>query len=156
MLCLHSGLEGDVSRSLRSHTHPCCKEREGKEERKEDPDPPPPVQLIVRLRAFGVTITALRRQDRWGRPDDDQLTRDAEAALADRGCWPGDTARLAAGADVVVLTCHQDASSRGLVDGEFLGHCKRGVRIVNVARGGAALPSCRPAALPTSSRRWAG
>lgn len=40
------------------------------------------------------------------------------------------------------MTCHQDDSNRGMVNAEFLAHCKQGVRIVNVARGkewGAAL-----------------
>eukprot|EP00887_Chlorella_sp_A99_P000709 scaffold5.g709.t1 len=92
-------------------------------------------ELIVRLQAFGVTISALRRQAHWGQAAD-ALTAAAEAALAAKGCWPADTARLAADADLVVLTCHQDASSRGMVNAEFLGHCKQGVRIVNVARGG--------------------
>lgn len=55
--------------------------------------------------------------------------------MAERGVWPADTARLAAGADIIALTCHQDAHNRGMVGREFLSHCKQGVRIVNVARG---------------------
>lgn len=35
------------------------------------------------------------------------------------------------------VTCHQDDSNRGMVNAEFLAHCKQGVRIVNVARGEA-------------------
>jgi len=35
------------------------------------------------------------------------------------------------------VTCHQDESNRGMVNAEFLAHCKQGVRIVNVARGEA-------------------
>jgi lactate dehydrogenase-like 2-hydroxyacid dehydrogenase len=33
------------------------------------------------------------------------------------------------------VTCQQDESNRGMVNAELLGHCKPGVRIVNVARG---------------------
>ena len=59
----------------------------------------------------------------------------AEACVADRGVWPADAARLAADADIVVVTCHQDSENRGMVGQAFLSHCKEGVRIVNVARG---------------------
>lgn len=38
------------------------------------------------------------------------------------------------------VTCHQDEQNRGMVGAEFLAHCKRGVRIINVARGEAACP----------------
>lgn len=101
-------------------------------------------ELIARLRAFGVTITALRRRPRWGAGAGDPAAAAAEAALSDRGCWPADTARLAAGADLVVVTCHQDERSRGMVNAEFLRACKPGVRIVNVARGEhAGLPTRR-------------
>ncbi|KAL4418773.1 hypothetical protein ABPG77_010378 [Micractinium sp. CCAP 211/92] len=113
-------------------------------------------ELAVRLKPFGVRITALRRKP-WGRQarhaeqqdagqalcrpfpgcqPDPGLEAAAEAALADRGCWGQDSARLAAEADIIAVTCHQDEQNRGMVGAEFLAHCKRGVRIINVARGG--------------------
>ncbi|PRW58809.1 kinase [Chlorella sorokiniana] len=67
---------------------------------------------------------------------DPELDAAAEAALADKGCWPADCARLAGEADIIALTCHQDESNRSMVNAEFLAHCKQGVCIVNVARGG--------------------
>jgi phosphoglycerate dehydrogenase-like enzyme len=58
------------------------------------------------------------------------------AALLDgRGRFPEDVASLAASADFVVLTCPQNAETRGMVDERFLASCKPGVRIINVARG---------------------
>ena len=83
-----------------------------------------------RLQPFGVRITAMRRST-WRSPaaapeaaDEDglaaqpqpqqqdqqsrheqQLQALAEAALADRGCWPGDCARLAGGADIIASEC---------------------------------------------------
>ncbi|PSC74029.1 glyoxylate reductase hydroxypyruvate reductase isoform X2 [Micractinium conductrix] len=120
-------------------------------------------ELIVRLKPFGVHILVLRRKP-WGHPQggqaagqqqqqqplpqqhgqhaaeraqhDSQLEAAAEAALADRGVWGQDSARLAARADLIALTCHQDEHNRGMVDADFLAHCKPGVRIVNIARGG--------------------
>jgi lactate dehydrogenase-like 2-hydroxyacid dehydrogenase len=78
----------------------------------------------------------MRRSASWGQLSD-PLTSEAEALLAGRGTWPADLARLAGEADLVAVTCHQDEQSRGLVGGRFLRHCRRGVRIVNVARGEA-------------------
>ena len=52
------------------------------------------------------------------------------------GAGVDDLHRLLPGADIVVLTCTQNDATRGIVGREFLRRCKRGVRIVNVARGG--------------------
>jgi len=99
-------------------------------------------ELIKRLIPFGVSIYAIRRKkDRWGNgngidTDDDGLARAAEAALEDRGTWPEDTQRLASKADIVVLACHLDSSSRGIFGENFISWCKPGVRVINVARGG--------------------
>lgn len=49
---------------------------------------------------------------------------------------PANLHRLLPATDIVVLTCTQNNATRGIVNGEFLRRCKRGVRIVNVARGG--------------------
>lgn len=152
-------------------------------------------ELAVRLKPFGVRITALRRKP-WGsahsthsmqeaaekqveQQDETQQQQDgmqqqqqnglqqqqqtgqqqqqqqhngkqwqpqqqrglaleaaAEAALSDRGCWGADSARLAGEADIIAMTCHQDEHNRGMINAAFLSHCKPGVRIVNVARGG--------------------
>lgn len=80
-----------------------------------------PAHHPCRLRPFGVRITALRRkpwashteqaeqqnggqQPCWPSPgcqQQSELEAAADAALADRGCWGPDTARLAAEADIV-------------------------------------------------------
>lgn len=64
------------------------------------------------------------------------LTRYAESLLADKGTWPQDSSRLASTADIIILTCIQDSTNRGMINTEFIENCKTGVKIVNVARGG--------------------
>ncbi len=59
------------------------------------------------------------------------MVRDAEY-----GGGHADLLRLLPHADIVVLACTQSAETKGLVGKAFLAACKRGVRIVNVARGG--------------------
>ena len=93
-------------------------------------------ELAVRLVSFGVKLSALRRRQRWGAHGDDPLSTAAEAALQDRGTWPEDLPRLVSAADIIVLTCHLDNSTKGMVNTAFLEHCSPGVHIVNVARGG--------------------
>ena len=44
-------------------------------------------------------------------------------------------ASLTPQADVVIVACSQDATTRGFVNQAFLSACKPGVIIVNVARG---------------------
>ena len=44
-------------------------------------------------------------------------------------------ASLTPEADIIVLACSQDATTRGFVNSAFLLACKAGVTIVNVARG---------------------
>lgn len=93
------------------------------------------VELASRLQCFGVTLAALRRSE-WGEKAASAGAAAAEALLSDKGVWPRDTARLAGAADIVIVTCSQDASNRGMVGAGFLSSCKPGVRVVNVARGG--------------------
>ncbi|KAL4519686.1 hypothetical protein Ndes2526B_g01739 [Nannochloris sp. 'desiccata'] len=120
--------------------------------------------LITRLSVFGVAgITALRRSNTWSNSrntlrvngqqehstnfskefeeqENDskamELTRHAESLLVDKGTWPQDSSRLASTADIIILTCMQDSTNRGMINTEFIENCKTGVRIVNVARGG--------------------
>ena len=92
-------------------------------------------ELIIRLVPFGVTLSALRRSSTWG-THSNELSEKAESLLIDKGTWPEDTARLASMADIIVVTCKQDASNAGMINKDFLKSCKNGVRIVNVARGG--------------------
>jgi len=118
-------------------------------------------ELIPRLSAFGAVVTALRRSNTWSSSnkittrslvngqqklrsdisngDDDKamaLTQHAESLLADKGTWPQDSSRLASTADIIILTCVQDSTTRGMINTEFLEKCRTGVRIINVARGG--------------------
>ena len=70
------------------------------------------------------------RRSAWG------LARDASAEqmLDEKGSWP-QMASLTAQADVVIVACSQDATTRGFLNQAFLSACKPGVIIVNVARG---------------------
>ena len=92
-----------------------------------------------RLRPFGVRLMAVRRSA-WGQAPDQA----AEALLDGKGAW-GDLPRFAAEADVIIVACSQDASSRGFVNAAFLAACRPGVVIVNVARGACPLPLCQRA-----------
>ncbi|CAK0780981.1 hypothetical protein CVIRNUC_005244 [Coccomyxa viridis] len=87
-------------------------------------------ELVPRLKAFGVHITAVRRSA-WGKAEDAA----AEAALDAKGLW-GQMSSLTGQADIIILATSQDATNRGFVNKAFLSACKPGVIIVNVARGG--------------------
>lgn len=81
-------------------------------------------ELAVRLKPFGVSLAAVRRQEWPSEPLPDreiatsaQLTgspEHAETYLDHRG-GPEDTLRLAAEADVVVLVCNLTQETRGMV-----------------------------------------
>jgi phosphoglycerate dehydrogenase-like enzyme len=91
-------------------------------------------ELVPRLAPFGAIILGLRGNSAaWG---SDPQTASIEALLSDRGGWPTDALRLAATADVVILACELNSSTRGMLGKDFLSHCKDGVIVVNVARGG--------------------
>lgn len=78
--------------------------------------------VAQRARAFGAGITALRRSS------------DA-AGLADRVVTQAQLAEVLPEADVVVLACASNASTRALVDADFLAAMKPGSVLVNIARG---------------------
>lgn len=44
-------------------------------------------------------------------------------------------ASLTPEADIIIVACSQDDTTRGFVNAAFLSACKAGVSIVNVARG---------------------
>ncbi|KAL6780964.1 hypothetical protein ACKKBG_A09205 [Auxenochlorella protothecoides x Auxenochlorella symbiontica] len=87
-------------------------------------------ELVTRLQPFGCRVLCLRRSA-WPEP-----RTGAAADLEDVGTFPDDIPRLAAQADVVILTCALNPSSVGLVGASFLAACKPGVHIINIARGG--------------------
>lgn len=70
------------------------------------------------------------RRSAWGRKADTA----AQQLLHERAAW-ADMHRVAAQADIIVVACSQDATSRGFVNHALLAACKPGVIIVNVARG---------------------
>ena len=82
-----------------------------------------------RLKPFGVRLAAVRRSA-W----DQAGEAGAEALLDAKGSW-SNMGSLTAEADIVIVACSQDATSRGFVNQAFLSACKPGVIIVNVARG---------------------
>lgn len=79
-------------------------------------------QIARRAKAFGVDITAVRR----GHDDE---------GLADRVCDIETMDGALAEADVVVLACASNDSTRQLVDAGFLGRMKVDAVLVNIARG---------------------
>ena len=92
---------------------------------------PAPCSLVTaplcRLKPFGAELRAVRRSP-W------QAEHPAEALLDQRGTW-SDLESLAADADILVLTCAQNELTREMINGSLLSKCRRGVLIINVARG---------------------
>ena len=60
----------------------------------------------------------------------------AIAQMLDQRGVQGDLPSMLPQADIIIVAAAQTESSRGLVNDAFLSHCKAGVLIVNVARGG--------------------
>lgn len=87
--------------------------------------------LIPLLKAFGVRVICVRRQA-WPEESADSAVAGAIDARGTTAQYP----ELLPSADVVIVTCPQTPENRGFVNRAFLSHCKDGVRIVNVARGG--------------------
>lgn len=92
-------------------------------------------ELIVRLQAFGVVVSAVRGRS-WEQGDEGRLAQRARDALESRGTGRDELLAMSREADVVFLTCVQTESTRGMINAEFLNSCKDGISIVNVARGG--------------------
>lgn len=78
--------------------------------------------VAQRVKAFGASVVAVRRS-----ADD--------AGLADRVVTQAQLAQVLPEADVVVLACSSNASTRHLVDADFLAVMKPGSVLVNIARG---------------------
>ena len=78
--------------------------------------------IAQRMKAFGAGVIAVRRST-----DD--------AGLADRVVTQAQLAQVLPAADVVVLACSSNASTRHLVDAGFLAAMKPGSVLVNIARG---------------------
>lgn len=78
--------------------------------------------VALRLRGFGARVTAVRR-----RPEPNELA-DEVVALED---LPAVLPR----ADVIVLACPANASTRDLVGDRFLGLVKPGAILINIGRG---------------------
>ena len=86
---------------------------------------------LCRLKPFGAELRAVRRSPWDG-------SHPAEDLLDHRGTW-GDLGSLAADADILILTCAQNELTREMVNASLLAQCRRGVLIINVARGGLLL-----------------
>lgn len=83
-----------------------------------------------RLLPFGARLSCLRRTP-WPQTRAGQL-----GVFEEVGTFPDDVERLAAKADIIVLTCTLNPTSEGIVGTRLLRACTRGVHIVNIARGG--------------------
>jgi len=91
-------------------------------------------ELARRLKAFGATVTAVRRK-----PDN--------GGLADRVIQQHQLAEVLPQADVVVLACASNDSTRNMVNEAFLGSMKDHSVLVNIARGDLVVEAALKAAL---------
>ena len=91
-------------------------------------------QIARRARAFGVNITAVRR----GKDDE---------GLASKVCHLDNMGDALGQADVVVLACASNESTRNLVDSSFLAQMKDDAMLVNIARGDIVVEEDLKAAL---------
>lgn len=80
-------------------------------------------EIARRVRAFGAPVSVIRRSPQ-------------PSPLADRVGTSADIAKFLPDADVVVLACPLNASTRGMVGADFFAHAKPGSILVNIARGG--------------------
>lgn len=107
-------------------------------------------ELAPRLTALGVTVDAVRRSA-W---DGEREHADpAAAVLRHRRPWT-DLLACVPAADIVFVTCAQNAATLGVVGGEFWGAAAaspRGVAVVNVARGGLIDPAAALTALESGA-----
>eukprot|EP00210_Caulerpa_lentillifera_P007178 g6868.t1 len=55
--------------------------------------------------------------------------------LADEVCEMKNINEVLQTADIIILACPVDKSSRGMINDKFLSHCKTGVKIINIGRG---------------------
>ena len=79
-------------------------------------------EVARRVKAFGATTTIIRRTP-------------APSPLADMVGTMADLPGLAGKADVIVLACSLNASTRGFADAAFFTKVKTGALLVNIARG---------------------
>ena len=79
-------------------------------------------EVAKRAKAFGATTSVIRRSP-------------AASPLADKIGTMADLGQFAAAADVIVLACQLNASTRGFAGAGFFGEIKPGAILVNVARG---------------------
>jgi glyoxylate/hydroxypyruvate reductase A len=80
------------------------------------------VEVSTRARALGARVVGVRRRPDPDAPVDELITPDALPSVLP-------------GADVIVLSVPANASTRHLVDDEFLSHTKPGALLVNIGRG---------------------
>ena len=88
-------------------------------------------QLSRRLRPFVVTVVAIKKT-----LADSEVSGDLDEEPLDDLGLEADFPALVAGVDVIFLCCSQNPDNVGMVNKAFLSHCKPGVVIVNVSRGG--------------------
>lgn len=84
--------------------------------------------LATRLKPFGVHLLAIKRS--WS---------NVSPSIIDMIDGTGNNADLldfATRADVVVLSCHLNSETAGIINNKFLAALKKGALLVNVARGG--------------------
>lgn len=112
-------------------------------------------ELVPRLAALGVVVDGVRRSA-WGEGEE------GARLLRRRGAW-SDLAPFAADADIVFVTCAQNPDTVGVIGPSFWAAvaearggggrahdgARRGLAIINVARGGLVDPTAALAALDT-------
>lgn len=91
-------------------------------------------ELALRLKAFGATVDVVRR-------------RSEGADCVDRLFLPQELHQALPAADVVVLACAANASTRNMVDAGFLAAMQKNSVLVNIARGDLVVENHLHAAL---------
>lgn len=81
------------------------------------------------MKALGTKLIGVR-QSPWDTTQAEAL----DELFTERMQWP-QLHQAAVRADLIVLTCTVTDATRGMIDKAFLGACKEGVIIINVARG---------------------
>lgn len=103
--------------------------------------------LAVRLRPFGLRLTAVRKHPENGAGE--------ETGVA-RVYGTDDLKRAVAKADYVVVCVKYDARSHHLIDADVLAAMKPGAFLINIARGGLVDPEALTAALESGHLAGAG
>lgn len=93
--------------------------------------------MPCRLKALGANLIGVR-QSPWALAEvasGGTELQELDRLFSERFQWP-QLHEAAAKADLIMLTCTVTEATRGMINRGFLQACRKGVIIINVARGG--------------------